>query len=287
MSNTINLKQKDESIQRMFAAQAQIYTEAKKWMMFRFWVSLFLSLYPVGAYFSPYLSSLEWTAVVPALLVSFVFPFLFRDFEQKKVATAASIQQKIDLTLYEIPWDDEKDGLPPLKQVIEDADSRYKDERDRFRPWYEGVSDIWSLERASLYCQNQNLWWDAEQRAFFQKLFLWLGLAALLLPLCFASSQNLFLTEYEVKYLLPTLPLLQFCFEKWEEQRKLSEKQSIKAAEINALMESEIPITRQMIRNNQDFIFEIRKGTALVPDRIYKWLKKRLSGIVEKSNQHS
>lgn len=287
MKNNLNEAQKDDNIQRMFAAQAQIYTDAKRWMMLRFWLSLLFALSPFALLF--WKDQIENKQMVEAITVplafciTILFPFLFSKLEQYKINNAAAIQQQIDLKLFGLPWSEKMDGPLPLIQDITEANARFRGNRSRFQPWYEGVAPDWSPEFAALYCQNQNVWWDAQQRKFFQRFFLWVGLVLLISSVVVGCANDYWLWDFLIDFLVPSLPLLGFCVEKFLEQYRISEKQLQKAAEIHMLMTKGDPISTEIIRDNQQAIFDIRKGTALVPDWIYKWKKSYLSGIVEKS----
>jgi hypothetical protein len=283
--NQLATEQNTPPILQMLAAQRQLYTEAKRWMIFRFCIALLIALIPVFNYFFSAFAVDDWVILLPTLGVAIVFPQFVKKWEQAKIDKAASIQEIIDLQLLGIEAPEDWGKLMPLKEEIVAADQRFRGDRKELETWYDPPPPTdRDKNRVALECQKYNLWWDSTQRKFFQNLFLSVAGVILVGVLVWAFQKNICMQDF-AKMFSPVLPLLQFFWEKYFAQKELTQKQEQKLLEINAQLESGQAITPALLRRNQDFIFkEIRLQNALVPDEIYKKLKKRIEKILRSAN---
>jgi hypothetical protein len=262
--NDISTTQNEPGFLRMLHAYRQLYSEAKRTMKIRLWVSIVLALFPIGVFLIPVLANAEWMIVLIAIAVSFTFPLLLKSNEKKKIEQAAAIQEQHDVELFGIDWNESLAGPRVLTDEIVAADKRFVGERKK--NWYENISPNLSLEYAALRCQLQNLSWDYKMREDYSRRFIWIFWGALITPLAAAALTEMYVGEYLVKLLMPTVPLLWLCIENYRAHRNLAEKQELKAKEIETLLYNNLSVTPDMVRKNQDAIYKFRQETMLVPD---------------------
>ena len=176
--NNLASRQNQADILDMLAAQRQLYLEAKSIVKWRTVVVILLASIPIITHFIHGLEELEWTTLIPLVFVSFIFPIALKRWEKSKVLLAASIQEKIDTTLFDLPWTTHVAIGKPIDLQITSAAARFRGDRALLNDWYSNIPDTLEHATAVLRCQQINLWWDSEQRHFFMRMYQVLGISA-------------------------------------------------------------------------------------------------------------
>lgn len=275
-NNNIAITQNEPGFLRMLHAYRQLYTEAKRTMRIRLWISVLLALFPIATFLVPAIKNIDWLTALLGVAIAFIFPFLLKSIEKKKIGQAAAVQEQHDVDLFGIEWNEALAGHRVLTDEIVAADKRFAGIRKK--DWYENVPESLLPPAAALFCQKQNLSWDYKMREDYSRRFIWLFWLVLLLPLFCACYVELPIRDYVAKLLLPTVPFLWLCIENYQAHRTRAEKQEIKAQEIEAFLHNELPVTPDMARKNQDAIYKFRQETMLVPDGYADaWNKRKRS----------
>ena len=286
MNNIAERQNYPENLQLLYA-QKQLYIEAKHISNARTALSLLTAFYPFAALLLPVMSKYEWITFMPLLIVSLVFPFFLARFEKNKVQLAASIQEKFDTTVFEMEWNPGSKSKRPLDEQIELAADRFTGDKEKMLDWYSNIPATLSREEAILRCQKANLFWDSEQRSFFMRVYLVVGIIAILVPFVWGNVMNYDMHHFTSRIFIPILPLVQLCFEKYTAHRRLSEKQAKLVQEINEQLGQPVSAHEALLRLHQDIIFENRQELSLVPEKIYDFLRPKLEKTMKSVNEKS
>ena len=103
MAPDIQAKQNHPDNLKLLAAQRQLYSEAKRSLTWRLWVSLALLIFPIFSAFFPELSNIEVYVAIGGLVFLLLSYFFFKTREEKKVDTASRIQEMFDIAVLGIP----------------------------------------------------------------------------------------------------------------------------------------------------------------------------------------
>ena len=168
MSNGIAVRQNEEKAIAMLAAQRQLYNDAKKLgtisIVLSVWLPFAMALILL---FLPEESTCKNVSYILAI-VSMLFSFVVDKHINDKKKLAAFIQQKFDVYVYNMPWDERifgkqknvnQDIVTYSKQIIENSDKK-----ERLYNWYTPTVDNRDLLTSILLCQRENLSWDVGLR---------------------------------------------------------------------------------------------------------------------------
>lgn len=168
MSNGIAVRQNEEKAIAMLAAQRQLYNDAKKLgtisIVLSVWLPFAMALILL---FLPEESICKNVSYILAI-VSMLFSFVVDKHINDKKKLAAFIQQKFDVYVYNMPWDERifgkqknvnQDIVTYSKRIIENSDKK-----ERLYNWYTPTVDNRDLLTSILLCQRENLSWDVGLR---------------------------------------------------------------------------------------------------------------------------
>ncbi len=272
MSNGIVLRQNEEHSIEMLAAQRQLYSYAKMmdclstsllvWIPFL--MSIVFLFIPVD---SPF-------CIVSYLLsiVSTIFSFIIDKVIRDKKKLAAMIQQKFDIYVYGMPWNERIFGK---NRNLNNEIALYSKKifnnsqvRETLLNWYASSIDEKEINEAILACQRENVCWDVGLRKRFIK-------GSVLIIVIFCTTEFILgITQNEsiirllwrlafiapmVKWLLSTVRQLRLDIDDLKELD-------------NSINEGDIK-SMEDLQDIQKRIFDHRTKCYVIPDFLYKLFK--------------
>lgn len=272
-----------ESI-RLLVAQARLYTEAKRVRLLRLGVSTVLAVAaPVVALFVP--QSDQFMAAIGFGWGALTY-FPFRTLQREKTAQAATVQEQLDTTLFDLPWNRvlAREHIKP--EIIYQAERCSKDDAARFRNWYSETSGLpYPLD--VLLCQRANTVWDWRLRRHYATRIGWLIAGVVLVDVAIALILHQSFAGFLLSLLIPTAPALQQLGETYIAHRESAAEKEALAHHIQSLWDVALrepeTISRDQCREVQNRIFALRKEGPLVPDHWYKWLQRDYQADMDKT----
>ena len=272
MSNGIAMRQNEEKAITMLAAQRQLYNDAKRFdaisVMLSVWLPFVMALILL---FLPEESSWKSVSYILAI-VSMLFSFVVDKRIDDKKKLAAYIQQKFDVYVYNMPWNERIFGKD--KNVNQDIVTYSKHimendgEKKRLNNWYTPAVDNKELLTGILLCQRENFRWDVGLR----KRYLLVSVIMIVLLCSFVLAMGLWKNE-SVAMLLWRLafivPMLEWLFDTVKTLNKDMER----LIELDDIINNDVPKTIDELQDIQKMIFEHRKECYVIPNFIYQIFK--------------
>jgi hypothetical protein len=273
-------------------AQRRLYSRAKRILFWQLvaggpiavaFAFLTASLPPIKAY-----------AALWGILVA-IADIAWLTARQKRLRTlAAQIQEQFDCDVLALPWNEVKAGKPPIAETVEEAAQYYRDTKSSMadvKDWYSPqVSEV-PIHVARIICQRQNCWWDSNQRRRYATVVVALVALVFIGVLVVSIPHGLKLEQFLVAVLLPLLPALLIGYRQFTEQMEA-------AVRLDALREHAERLWTDVLsglsprmatsraRALQDEIFENRKRSPLVFDRIFNWFRDKHQALATHSAAH-
>ncbi len=263
--------QNTDYARRKVAAQARLYSDAKRWFYGRIGL---IAVLAVASSVAALLTENSARTVIGGggglvlLLVSLVGGAV----EKRTRMTAVAVQEEFDTGIFRLPWNDIEVPRPSPVTIGRAAD-RYTGNRDK--NWYADTKDT-HRPFDVLICQSSNLGWGAATH----RIWAWtlVLLAALVLGLLVLIAFALGLTKNDVLVALVT-PALAPLRELAEQVKanfdtakaKEATEAKISTAWADGMAGKEIP-SEEVLRTIQTKILCYRQQNPYVPD----WLDERL-----------
>lgn len=272
MSNGIAVRQNEEKAIAMLAAQRQLYNDAKKFgtisVILSIWLPFAMALILLFLPEESIWKSVSYILAIVSMLFSFVVDKHIAD--KKKLA--AFIQQKFDVYVYNMPWNERifgkdknvnQDIVACSKQIIEKAD-----EKERLYNWYTPAVDNRDLSTGILLCQRENFWWDVGLRKRYRLasvvMIVFLCLLVLIVGLWKNESVAMLLWRFAF-----IVPMLEWLFDTVKTLNKDIER----LKELDEIINDDVPKTMDVLQDIQKMIFEHRKECYAIPNFIYQIFK--------------
>lgn len=272
MSNGINARQNEDNSISMLAAQRQLYRDAKcfdtlatafsVWIPFSLAVIILIVPENVAWQYASYFISIG----------SMVFSFVIDKWIDGKKKLAAFIQQKFDVYVYSMPWNDRIFGQNRNVNHEIVANSRKilskQEKKDLLYNWYTPAIDDKNLLDGILLCQRENYWWDVGLRKRFRAIsiltIIVLDIAVFMMGLLNNESVAQLLCRFAF-----VVPMIGWLLNTVKQLNK-----DIKSLnELDGIINDNKAKTMDDLQNIQRMIFEHRKGCYAIPDFIYKLFK--------------
>lgn len=157
----ISVGQNTEYAQRLLAAQARLYTDAKRIHDARVGTVIVLTVLTITAA----LVFPSWRVVIGAAggALTFLWSALGSGCEKRCRKAAAFIQEEFDTYVFRLPWKDLAADRPSPTQIAEAA-ARYQGSRTR--DWYPDTGKA-ARPLDVLICQRSNLGWGASMHRVY------------------------------------------------------------------------------------------------------------------------
>lgn len=272
MSNGIALRQNEEKAIAMLAAQRQLYNDAKKFgaisVVLSVWLPFAMALILLFLPEESIWKSVSYILAIVSMLFSFVVDKHIAD--KKKLA--AFIQQKFDVHIYNMPWNERIFGkdknvnqeiVAYSKQILENAN-----EKERLYNWYTPAVDNRDLSTGILLCQRENFWWDVGLRKRYRLvsviMIVFLCLLVLVMGLWKNESVAMLLWRFAF-----VVPMLEWLFDTVKTVNKDMER----LKELDEIINNDLPKTMDELQDIQKMIFEHRKECYAIPNFFYQMFK--------------
>ena len=281
MINNILERQNEEHSLELLAAQRQMYSCAKRInngyillsVLLPFSCSIILTFTD-----SSLIKSLSCLASIISLFISYIV-------NQKKKEIkihAAYIQQKFDIYVYQMPWDEKlfgpninMDGLI-VKYSYEILAN--KKEKDKLKNWYACTIDEKDRYKWILACQRQNFWWDVglrkKYRNYSSTAIILLCILIILIGIINNETTNDLLIR--IIFILPILTCLKDIIS------RINDDISVLKQLDNAL-NNDAEKTMEDLQYIQKKIFEHRKICYAIPDAFYNLYKDNFEDKAHKA----
>lgn len=272
MSNGIAVRQNEEKAIAMLAAQRQLYNDAKKLgtisIVLSVWLPFAMALILL---FLPEESICKNVSYILAI-VSMLFSFVVDKHINDKKKLAAFIQQKFDVYVYNMPWDERifgkqknvnQDIVNYSKQIIENSDKK-----ERLYNWYTPTVDNRDLLTSILLCQRENLSWDVGLRKRYRlsSIIMIVFLCSLVIVMGLWKKESIAMLLWRFAFITP---MLEWLFD----TVKTLNKDMGRLKELDEIINNDVSKTMDELQDIQKMIFEHRKECYAIPNIIYKIFK--------------
>ncbi len=281
---TIATTQNDPRAQRLLAAQAQLYRDAKAIHQTRVATVFALAAGTVAAaLFAP---GARTTLGLTGGVLAFAWSLLGGARERRCVKEAVSVQEEFDTYVYQLPWNDfATDRVDPVR--IATAASRYRG--NRTRDWYPPTAPV-VRPLDVLICQRSNLGWGASVHRLYAAILTGALLTLVGAAVALALSTGLLVTEALAAIVVPLLAPVRELLELIRGNRESEQTKRQAEAKIASLWRRAIthqaPVELADCRVVQDRIVSIRQSNAHVPDRIDGWWRSRHETAMRNTAAH-
>jgi len=164
MSQSISERQNEPRQLEYLAAQRQVYSDAKKWLVAEVVVSALLPVIAAGAvYWRPEAEAMGALAGIVGLLVN---ELALERLQEEGKLQAARIQEAFDCAVLSLPAREAFTGPVPAVELVVTAARKYaaRQQDDTGLPnWYTREVSQLPLPRGRLLCQRENCVWDVAQ----------------------------------------------------------------------------------------------------------------------------
>lgn len=262
--------QETERFLQMLGAQRQLYTEAKTLKTIAAALCLGLPVFiTVLQIWASGFISLSVPSCIFIELVVFVFGLVIMAQAERKIITAASIQQRFDLALYGLGEYDCAD----LEESIITAFKRYGksgDDPTSLKQWYsEDIATLGEVE-AVRCCQKTNIRWS------FKLGCIWAMALVLLSVVCVAI---VIVPTVALKVDWANLFFAATIIEWAALQIHEGLSYLLRVRDLDKTTRLIDVVNEEGIRRLQDLIFDYRKSAFKVPDWLFRIMRPRYSSI--------
>ena len=272
MSNGIAMRQNEEKAITMLAAQRQLYNDAKRFdaisVMLSVWLPFVMALILL---FLPEESSWKSVSYILAI-VSMLFSFVVDKRIDDKKKLAAYIQQKFDVYVYNMPWNERIFGKD--KNVNQDIVTYSKHimendgEKKCLNNWYTPAVDNKELLTGILLCQRENFRWDVGLRKRYRlvSVIMIVLLCSFVLAMGLWKNESVAMLLWRLAFIVP---MLEWLFDTVKTLNKDMER----LIELDDIINNDVPKTIDELQDIQKMIFEHRKECYVIPNFIYQIFK--------------
>lgn len=269
-SPAIFVAQNTQDARRRVAAQARLYSEAKRFWALRV-ATVFVLALATGAAALAAPDTARTAIGVGGGFVLLVLSFVGGGIEKQKRHLAAAVQEEFDTSVFGLPWND-IDAVRPSPTAVAQAAARYDGGRDR--DWYpdtKGTHRPFDI----LICQSSNLGWGAATH----RTWAWLltgtasALAAAVAAAAVVFDLNAldFFAALVAPAFAPVKELGEQITSHFETARDKQDLEARLSAAWAAGMAGNVP-SEEILRRVQDRMLAFRRRNHYVPD----WLDRRL-----------
>lgn len=196
--------------------------------------------------------------------------------------TAASIQEKFDISVLDIP---ENETLNTVVVDLETIRANSKKDKQNQKKvlkvtnWYSTKINRLDSNIAVLFCQRMNICYDFSIKKKYNLYLIIISALTFLCLLIFSLSQNFTLQKFIVEVVLPSLPIFTFTYK--EVSTNLEALDNL--GKLKEIIENELAtkslgdnVEEDKVRKIQDRIFANRTLSPLIPNFIYNALWTKL-----------
>ena len=268
----------DVNIDRLLA-QRRLYSNAK---IMQYILIAITVIIPVLIAFVTNFSNLRiddtsWIYTIYAIVVIFGEKIL-EIFIDRNKKTAASIQEKFDTNIFDIPENELLNSVFIDHDIVRKYSKKDKlnaNKISRVTNWYSTRIDCLRTNIAILFCQRMNICYDQNIKKKYNKLLISLSVLTFITLLIISLTNDFSLKKFIIEEILPSIPILNFTYKEInqniESVDNLQKLREIIENKLSSLSRNDV-IEIEELRNIQDRIFNNRILSPLIPDFIYKIL---------------
>ena len=268
----------DVNIDRLLA-QRRLYSNAK---IMQYILIAITVIIPVLIAFITNFSNLRiddtsWIYTIYAIVVIFGEKIL-EIFIDRNKKTAASIQEKFDTNIFDIPENELLNSVFIDHDIVRKYSKKDKlnaNKISRVTNWYSTRIDCLQTNIAILFCQRMNICYDQNIKKKYNKLLISLSVLTFITLLIISLTNDFSLKKFIIEVILPSIPILNFTYKEInqniESVNNLQKLREIIENKLSSLSRNDV-IEIEELRNIQDRIFNNRILSPLIPDFIYKIL---------------
>ena len=268
----------DVNIDRLLA-QRRLYSNAK---IMQYILIAITVIIPVLIAFITNFSNLRiddtsWIYTIYAIVVIFGEKIL-EIFIDRNKKTAASIQEKFDTNIFDIPENELLNSVFIDHDIVGKYSKKDKlnaNKISRVTNWYSTRIDCLQTNIAILFCQRMNICYDQNIKKKYNKLLISLSVLTFITLLIISLTNDFSLKKFIIEVILPSIPILNFTYKEInqniESVDNLQKLREIIENKLSSLSRNDV-IEIEELRNIQDRIFNNRILSPLIPDFIYKIL---------------
>ena len=282
----INVKQNEPESLRLLAAMRFLYGRAKILRSFRACITVMLPIVSILSlnYLPNFKEGLAFVAAI-WLVLNRVF---FIEIEKIMVKDAAKIQEKFDVDLFNISWNNLLVGEKIPIERIRKLNEKSQEKEGNLKDWYPGLKSTDHFFNV-LLAQKTSIIWDIELRKLYKWiLYIILGLyIGIIFGICFfmeLPTQTLI-----ISFLVPSFPLILHLYETAIGHKQRHESLEKVLSKVTADVENYSKTDDGIVDNTrgyQDIIFLARSNVNMIPDKIY-WLKRNLYDKIAKETNEA
>lgn len=260
-------------------AQRRLYSNAK---IMQYILIAITVIIPVLIAFVTNFSNLRiddtsWIYTIYAIVVIFGEKIL-EIFIDRNKKTAASIQEKFDTNIFDIPENELLNSVFIDHDIVRKYSKKDKlnaNKISRVTNWYSTRIDCLQTNIAILFCQRMNICYDQNIKKKYNKLLISLSVLTFITLLIISLTNDFSLKKFIIEVILPSIPILNFTYKEInqniESVDNLQKLREIIENKLSSLSRNDV-IEIEELRNIQDRIFNNRILSPLIPDFIYKIL---------------
>ena len=278
-TSSIDLRQRDGESGRLLRAYATEYRAAKRYRAFRFTLSALIAIAgPVLSWWS--LPAAGVVAAIPGFwLVAkrlFIVPA-----ERRHVRSAARIQERFDIRLFDLAWPQALAGAEPSEEDIADAARRgLRDQRlvrQQEEGWYPSTDCLpWPVN--VLEAQRASATYGRRQHSAFAGILVFGIASATLAAIVVGGVADMSLVAWLTTFLWSSPPILLDAGELAFSHRNMAGRKAAIESEIDSLWRTELSnkgtLTADDCRAIQDAVCKLRLANAQAPEWFH-WRYRR------------
>lgn len=222
--------------------------------------------------------------IISVALIWPLIAFFLENRAEKYISIGAKIQEKFDLSLFNIPQNDGLIFSDVSPEIIHKGAEKFKGNEEDLKNWYGGLKKS-SHYLKVLLAQRTNVIWGNELKEKFKVLVLILMILTVLSPIFLSFLLNLSFQDSIVFIFIPFSPLLYITIKSYSKLK--SQISNNKVIDKKILLDCENFDSKAIDRCRiyQDYIFtENRVKSILIPDWFYKIFRNRMNNMLLETN---
>ena len=199
---------------------------------------------------------------------------------QKKLRSqGASVQEAFDTKVLNIEWNEIKVGKRPEPELIHEHAQKFgidTNKLEKLKNWYPVEVEQLPTHWGRIVCQRATIWWDSMLRRRYANTVLTMLILLAVFLVWFAFSQNLTMTDFVMKIVIPMSALYKLGVSQFVEHRDAADRldklrehaEKLWQSAINGASLEEIKVKSRLL---QDEIYDGRKRNPPIFDTIF-WM---------------
>ncbi|MEU0172305.1 S-4TM family putative pore-forming effector [Streptomyces massasporeus] len=266
---------------RLLAAQAQLYTDAKRVHDIRIMTVVSLALLTIIVAVA--VPDIRVVVGATGGSIAFLWSIISSDREKRRRREASFIQEEFDTQVFGLPWNDFA-ADHPSPTLITEAATRYRG--NRTKDWYPNTRNV-DRPLDVLICQRSNLGWGASMHRFYAAcltgaliLLVALGLTVTLVA---RLSTPQALTAVCVPLLGPAREIIEMIRSNRESSETKAKTESKVLSLWNQGVRGTLAVSIDDCRSVQDRILSIRQSNAHIPDWLDRLRRTKNESLMQQS----